>query len=269
MTKIDRPLLTVCKAFSEEALDVFYIVNTSTLYSEKEILKLVERSPHARRIRYTLLQDVPAINVFDQRDLETSLAPVELLAAQCEDLQVVRMPGVITQLCADACETFSTCPTSLGVWEINFAQPRYPFRTYVSLPVLIDVWDWYLGIKNHVVLGNYADCLRIAIKFIQSDLDKTEMHIRNVAVALVGAVAHGLQGSQEESIHLHADRLPSQVVEGIGKVINRAIETRPADAPAFHKSLPDQSPEVTWWLCNTVSSTYMVARQAVFNDTEE
>lgn len=84
-------LLTICKAFFIEALDVFYEEDTFTLDAQ-ELDVRDEQHPHAPLMRHMVLSNMETVNIHDQSQLSRQLSPVTFLAAHYTRLRSVEVP---------------------------------------------------------------------------------------------------------------------------------------------------------------------------------
>lgn len=117
--------------FTEEACDVFYSQNLFVLHGNTEIQNLLVQSPHAYRIRNIELYDVTPVNVDDHRNLNTLLAPVDYLTANCDKLETVLVPAEVT-LAQHRPLIFYPESVRLSLQIAKFPQRRYPFELFLE-----------------------------------------------------------------------------------------------------------------------------------------
>lgn len=92
---------------------------------------LLVQSPHAYRIRNIELYDVTPVNVDDHRNLDTVLAPVDHLAADCDKLETVLVPAEVT-LAQHRPLIFYPESVSLSLQIAKLSQRRYPFELFLE-----------------------------------------------------------------------------------------------------------------------------------------
>ena len=120
-------MLTTCRFFSTEAIDVLYAHNIFAL-SAADVRSLFERSPHACRMRVGYLMDVSSVYIYDRSNLKRRLEPVEHLAMNCKNLKAVTIPYTNAPVATDADIVMRTEPEDMNTALAVFDVSRYGFR---------------------------------------------------------------------------------------------------------------------------------------------
>lgn len=78
-------------------------------------------------MKHTKLADVTPIDIYDRRNVESSLLVVDLLAKHCDELKMVMVPLVFNFGSLSDEEVLSMEDFSLGRYLAHFDEPRYSF----------------------------------------------------------------------------------------------------------------------------------------------
>ena len=143
------PLLLVCKAFTSEALDVFYTSNTFAI-AGSELSVILDTSPGARHIRNMKLVDVePVLDLHDQRSAEAALSSVNFVAGHFTSLHTVILPYTLgvhpnSQVCI-----LQTTPQSPGWHATTFNPPSYDFQLILYSKSTETIWQEFTEAGFH------------------------------------------------------------------------------------------------------------------------
>lgn len=98
---------------------------------EADIETLLQACPKASDMKHTRLADVTPIDIYDQRNVESSLSVVDLLAKHCDKLKMITVPLVFNFGSLSDEEVLSMEDFSLGRYLAHFDEPRY------SIPLIL------------------------------------------------------------------------------------------------------------------------------------
>lgn len=250
-------------------MEAFYATNRFSLHGEDEIDHLLLKSPHAKSMRRVMLLDVPPISLYDQREVEIALQPVDLLAKKCTKLKDVAMLGEITSPRVDSCETFGTIPRELNLQLVVFKQPRYSFRLCAWTPALDIIWKRYIEDEVERHMGDQAVHIATLLLAMNNRQTRSGEDIITMAAAFVGYVKAGLDlcapdhSEQSESINMQF--VPETFLAGIRSMAQR----RPANGPPFRKSHLMKTQKMISWLNSLSVAAYVVARTIVPGEQDE
>lgn len=134
----DLSILLICKTFSLEGIDAFY-THKSFLLDAATLDTTFETHPHAQLMTVVRPDNMEPIDIGDQRNITSLMAPIDRLAAYCPKLHTVALPCTVSMGKQDFTDVLETVPTSLGRHHGRFLDSRYPFALLLYNDVVIAV----------------------------------------------------------------------------------------------------------------------------------
>lgn len=147
--KLDLSLLTTCKAFSYEAIDVLYTQHTFSL-TDSDIKTIFDRNAQAHRIQSVKIIDCEPIVLNQEGNAASTFALLDFLAEKCSNLVQVGVPYTLATFDPDGpspmpSRVFSdVISVKLGLLHARFDIPRYDFSLLMYNKLLKEIWQSFL-----------------------------------------------------------------------------------------------------------------------------
>lgn len=109
---------------------MLYTSNTFVLFAI-DLPNLFQESPQAHRIREVKLADTAPVDLYDQSNIEAALAPVNILAERCDNLQTIMIPYKLGMKLHRSKSSLHCSPKALGFQKAEWDPPRHNFDLFI------------------------------------------------------------------------------------------------------------------------------------------